>query len=413
MNLMLRRKKVEIMPKSHKTLLTRPCYTLSVEGKHAELTMYGQIVESQPVDWWTGEPIKGQFIVLQDFLADLDTIKDAETITIHMNSIGGDGYSAIAIHNMLRTLPAEKTAIVEGVAMSGGSLIICACEHTKAFANSLIIWHHAWTFVFGGYNAPGLHKVAEGLEAMDKSQAEIYMRKTGKTLEEVMEIMDDERHLTGREAHEMGLIDELVDETEEEDLDIAVSADKRTLFVKGHQMRFAAMGELPEGIKVVEAAPAPGSEDGFDNISPDASGNEGGSNPMTLEEFRKENPEAAAALLAEAQADANSAAVQAERQRISDIDAISHLFSDDVVNAAKYGDNPCTAQEMAYRAALESAKQGSKFMSDVQKDYKDSGAGNVGSAPGSEDDDKPMTNAEKQAAGEAMAKKLNGKTEEV
>jgi hypothetical protein len=68
---------------------------------------------------------------------------------------------------------------------------------------------------------------------------------------------------------------------------------------------------------------------------------------------------------------------------------------------------------MAYRAALESAKQGSKFMSDVQKDYKDSGAGNVGSAPGSEDDDKPMTNAEKQAAGEAMAKKLNGKTEEV
>ena len=132
---------------------------------------------------------------------------------------------------------------------------------------------------------------------------------------------------------------------------------------------------------------------------------------MTLEEFRKENPEAAAALLAEAQADANSAAVQAERQRISDIDAISHLFSDDVVNAAKYGDNPCTAQEMAYRAALESAKQGTQFMSDIRKDYKDSGAGDVGSAPASEDEDKPMTNAEKQAAGEAMAKKLNGNKE--
>ena len=394
------------------SVLTRPCYTLAVNGKHVDITMYGQIVESQPTDWW-GEPIKGQFIILSDFLADLETIKDADTITIHMNSVGGDAYSAIAIHNTLRTLPAEKTAIVEGVAMSGGSLIICACEHTQAFANSLILWHHAWSFVFGAYNAPGLHKLAEGLEAMDKSQAEIYMRKTGKTLEEVMEIMDDEKHLTGREAHDMGLIDELVDEAEEEDLDIAVSADKRTLFVKGHQMRIAAFGELPEGIKVVEAAPAPGSESGSDNIEPDASGKEGGSNPMTLEEFRKENPEAAAALLAEAQADANSAAVQAERQRISDIDAISGLFSDDVVNAAKYGENACTAQEMAYRAAVESAKLGKKFMSDVQKDYKDSGANDVGAAPSSEDEDKPMTNADKEAAGEAMANKLFGNNKEV
>lgn len=410
---MTRRKEMETMPNKPDSVLTRPCYTLAVNGKHADLTMYGQIVESWPVDWWTGEKIDGQFIVLKDFLADLDSIKDAETITIHMNSVGGDGYSAIAIHNILRSLPAEKTGIVEGVAMSGGSLILCACEHTKAFPNTLILWHHAWSYVWGAYNAPGIHKLAESLESMDKAQAEIYMRKTGKTMEEVMTIMDDEKSLTGREAHEMGLIDELLDEAEEADLDIAVSADRQTLFVKGHGMRIAALGSLPEGIKTVETEPAPGSEDGFDNIQPDASGKEGGSNPMTLEEFRKENPEAAAALLAEAQADANSAAVQAERQRLSDIDAIAHLFGDDVVNAAKYGDSPCTAQEMAYRAAVESAKQGKKFMSDVQKDYKDSGAEDVSAAPSSEDDDKPMTNADRQAAGEAMAAKLFGKNKEV
>lgn len=134
---------------------------------------------------------------------------------------------------------------------------------------------------------------------------------------------------------------------------------------------------------------------------------------MTLEEFRKENPEAAAALLAEAQADANNAAIQQERQRIADIDAIASQFNDEIVNAAKYGDNPCSAAEMAYRAALENAKQGKKFMSDVQKDYKDSGANDVGAAPSSEDDDKPMTNADKEAAGEAMANKLFGNHKEV
>ena len=394
------------MPNKPKSVLTRPFYTLAVNGKHADITMYGQIVEAQPTDWW-GDPIDGQFIILSDFLADLESIKDAETITIHMNSVGGDAYSAIAIHNMLRTLPAEKTAIVEGVAMSGGSLIICACEHTQAFANSLILWHHAWSYVWGAYNAPDLHKQAEGLEAMDKSQAEIYMRKTGKTLEEVMEIMDDEKHLTGREAHEMGLIDELVDEAEEEDLDIAVSADKRTLFVKGHKMRIAALGSLPEGIKTIEAAPG----SGLDNTSPDASGKEGGSTHMTLEELRKENPEAAAALLAEAQASANAVAIQAERQRIADIDAIAGLFSDDIVNAAKYGDNACTAQEMAYRAALQTAQQGQSFLMNNQEDYKNSGAAKVPATPSSEENDKPMTNEDRKAAGKADAAKLLGKKE--
>ena len=398
------------MPNKSKLVLTRPCYALSIEGNHAELTMYGEIVECQPVDWWTGEPIQGQFIILQDFLADLDSIKDAETLTIHMNSVGGDAYSAIAIHNMLRTLPAEKTAVVEGVAMSGGSLIICACEHTKAFANSLILWHHAWTYICGGFNAPDLRKLSDSLEAMDKSQTEIYMRKTGKTLEEVMNIMDAEKHLTGREAFDMGLIDELMDEVESEDLDIAISTDKRMLFVKGHQMRMTARGSLPRGIKVVEAEFAPGSEDGFDNNEPDTSGKEGGSTPMTLEELRKSDPEAAAALLAEAQASANTA-VQAERQRIADIDAIASMFSDEIVNAAKYGETACTAKEMTYRAALENVKQGKNFMINNQKDIKESGAEGITSASISEDEGKPMTNVERKKAGKEAAAKLLGKKE--
>lgn len=398
------------MPSKPKTVLARPCYTLAVDGKHVDLTMYGQIVESWPVDWWTGEKIDGQFIVLKDFMADLDSIKDAETITIHMNSVGGDGYSAIAIHNVLRALPAEKTGIVEGVAMSGASLILCACEHTKAYANTLILWHHAWSYIWGAYNAPGIHKLAESLESMDKAQAEIYMRKTGKTFEEVMAIMDDEKSLTGREAHEMGLIDELLDDAEEEDLDIAVSADRQTLFVRGHGMRIAALGSLPEGIKTVETATG----SGLDNILPEASGKtEGGTTmPQTLEELRKENPELANALFAEAQASANADAVNAERQRLADIDAIAGLYDDETVRAAKYGENACTAQELAYRAALETAKQGKQFLNDSRQDYQESNADNVGAAHASEDEDKPMTNADLFAAGKAAAEQALGKKKE-
>ena len=35
-------------------------YAMSMdEARNAEITMYGQIVERQPTNWWTGEPIPG------------------------------------------------------------------------------------------------------------------------------------------------------------------------------------------------------------------------------------------------------------------------------------------------------------------------------------------------------------------
>ena len=42
----------------------------------AEITMYGDVVSKHPVDWWTGEKIDGNFIAVDDFLEDLEVIKD-------------------------------------------------------------------------------------------------------------------------------------------------------------------------------------------------------------------------------------------------------------------------------------------------------------------------------------------------
>ena len=136
---------------------------------------------------------------------------------------------------------------------------------------------------------------------------------------------------------------------------------------------------------------------------------------MTLEELRQSDPEAAEALLAEAQASvSHDEAVQAERQRCADIDALAGVFDAETINAAKYGEHPCTAAEMAFRAAQEMAKQGRTFMSQMQSDYQESGAAAVTSAPASEEEDAHMTSEERKAAGAAMAAKLRGeKTEEV
>ena len=50
--------------------IQRPCYAMaSTDGQSADITMYGQIVDTQPTDWWTGEPIPGQYIIESEFLS--------------------------------------------------------------------------------------------------------------------------------------------------------------------------------------------------------------------------------------------------------------------------------------------------------------------------------------------------------
>lgn len=396
-----------MVPNKNRTVLNRKFYTLAtVNGTSAELTLYGEIVETQPKDWW-GDPIDGEFIILSDFLKDLDTIKDVEELTIHLNSVGGDAFSAISIHNRIREMKARKTCIVDGVAMSGGSHIMCACDTVKVNPSSIVMIHDCLSCLWGWYNAADCRDLANRLDVVDNSQAEIYARKTGKSLEELRSLMDATTYLSGRQAVEQGFADELIDDAK--DPEIAVSADHRTLYACGHSVRIAALFMLPDTIKTIETAPTSGE----DKSKPDASGKNEGGTPMTLEELKKSDPEAYAAMLAEAQATANASAVQTERQRIADIDAVAALYDDATVNAAKYGDKACTAQEMTYRAAIEAAKQGKKFVDDAKADYKESGAGKVSSASASGEEDTPQTNEQRRAEGRAMAAKLSGKTKEV
>ncbi len=106
-----------------------------------------------------------------------------------------------------------------------------------------------------------------------------------------------------------------------------------------------------------------------------------------LEELRAENAELAAVIESEVKAalsaDQSSAldeAKAAERQRLSEIDEISNLYDDETVRNAKYGEHPCTAQEMAYLAARKAAKEGSAFQASTKADYEASNAGEVGTA---------------------------------
>lgn len=404
---------------------------VTTDGQSAEITMYGDIYEQRPVGW-DGEPIDGQFILLSDFLEDLEQVAGCKKITIRMNSYGGDAGVSNTIHNRLRELArngTELTCVVDGVAMSGGSLIMSACDHVVVNPSSIIMIHKCWSFMFGGYNADEMRQLADQNDAWDKMQVEIYKRKTGLKDEEILGMMAETTYMTGREAAEKGFADEILDDAEP--LNIAASADGRCIFVHGRMMHMAPGMFAPDSIPTVN--PRAKASVKTNTKQPVGSGAKGGKETMAkeLEELRAENPELAEKLMAaarkavategrtadgvspapETSGDDVDAAVQAEQKRIQEIDAVAGLYDADTVNAAKYGDNACTAQEMVYRAAQKAAQQGKKFLASVFDDAMESGVSDVGAVPPAKDDPNAQKNSIEQAKADARA--FNAQKKEV
>ena len=95
----------------------------SIGDDEGEITLYGDVVSRQPVDWWTGEPEPGLYIAPESFMEDLAAVKGKSNITIKINSCGGDLYTGIAIHNAIKGLTGHKVVVVEGIAASAASVI--------------------------------------------------------------------------------------------------------------------------------------------------------------------------------------------------------------------------------------------------------------------------------------------------
>lgn len=401
--------------------IDRGVYAMSMEdGQNAEITMYGQIVARQPTNWW-GDPIPGNYIVQSEFLADLESIGKAKSVTIRMNSLGGDAGVSILIHNRLRELAAKGMAlacIVDGVAMSGGSLIMCACDRVKVNPASLIMIHNCWSTLWGGYNAAELREEAAACEAWDKAQTSIYKRKCGLDEAEITRMMAATTYMTGQEAIDKGFADTLLEDAQP--LDIAASADGRSLFVRGREFHLCPGMFAPDDIPTAQPeAKAP-----VDNTLPaevGEGGNQNMANIVTPNATQTVSvPNTAQTVSAPASAPQEQAPtpavdeVAAERQRLQEIDAIAALYDPELVQAAKYGENPCTAQELAYQAAVaaatKAAGEGKAFLAAIATDTQASGAAAVGAAPapagGELDDNSPQAAAAQAKADVAAFQKM-------
>lgn len=356
----------------------------SVGDDEGEITLYGDVMSQQPVDWWTGEPKPGLYITPEGFMEDLAAIKDKSHITVKLNSCGGDLYTGIAIHNALKSLSGEINVVVEGIAASAASVIMCAGDTVTVFPGSLIMIHGVSVYLWDALNIQDMKQLMKGMDASERAVAEIYSTKTGLEVDTLRNMMTKETWFTGREAIDKGFADTIKEDAEE--LGVSMSGDRKILFVNGLQHNIEGLHNIPGYIPIQKSAkPAMRPEAKIKPTNTAAQNTEGGNN-MTLDELKAQFPDLVAqieqAAVSAATPQNDTDAVTAERQRIEAIDSIAASIPDPkLVHDAKYGDNPCTAQELCFRVMQQSAEAGKSFLEGYTADGAASGAAQVGAAP--------------------------------
>lgn len=103
---------------------------------------------------------------------------------------------------------------------------------------------------------------------------------------------------------------------------------------------------------------------------------------MTEQELRVQHPELVAQIESAAMERARTEAAAAERKRIQDIESIEAQIADkSLIDAAKYGEKPCDAAQLALMAMRRNAQLGQTFLNGLEKDAEASGTQTVASVP--------------------------------
>lgn len=359
-------------------------YNIIDNDDEAEVNMYGEVVSEIPTDWW-GDKIEGMYIVLADFLNDMERLKSKSKVTFHINSPGGEVFAGISIYNRMKEFKGIVSTVVDGLAASAASIIAQGGTkgHRKVCNGSLTMIHGASSFMFGRYNANELKDSIAQLNAIDKSIAEIYAACTGLDQEKVKGMLTKTTWMSAQDAVNNGFADGIADMGQPVTMNI--NKDRSIMVVNGIPMSVKGFMDIPDYIQVCEEVTTGKHPDVIENIQT------GGEKHMTLEELMKQDPELVDQIrttaIQSAQTDtqqAVNAAVNDELNRLKSIDEIAGKIADKaLVERAKYGETKMSAADLALEALKLQNDAGQTFLDNMKADVKNSRAEEIAPVPNS------------------------------
>jgi len=165
----------------------------------AELLIYEQI----GYDWWADGGMTAT-----RFAEELKSIAGVDSLTVRINSPGGDVWDGMSIYNQLVTFGPQVNVIVDGIAASIASLVAMAGDHVQASEVSQLMIHDAWTGLYG--NEQELRDMADVLAKIDQQIADTFAARSGRPAAEFRNLMNKDTYLTAEEAKTLGIVDEVI-----------------------------------------------------------------------------------------------------------------------------------------------------------------------------------------------------------
>lgn len=152
------------------------------------------------IGWW-GVNASG----MTNLLEQLDA--KYKTVIVRMHCYGGNVFEGNAIYNVLESMKAYTIALVEGVCMSMGTVLLPAFDEVQACENATFMFHSPVTY--GSGNARDMESAAKLLRTMEKNFTNAYKKKTGGKLPDFFDGTDHYYDAQGVKA--MGMVDKIVE----------------------------------------------------------------------------------------------------------------------------------------------------------------------------------------------------------
>ncbi len=131
-------------------------------------------------------------------------------IQLYVNSPGGDVYASLAIYDAMQYVRCDVATICCGIAMSGGSIVLCGGAPGKraALPNSRILVHQPHGGLQGQSSDIEIH--AREMLWMRERIEQLYAEHTGQEQERIHLDIERDRFLSPEEARAYGLIDRVI-----------------------------------------------------------------------------------------------------------------------------------------------------------------------------------------------------------
>lgn len=182
-------------------------YVINEKKDSAEIMIYGVIGSS----FWDEEAVSAK-----SFIKDFKALREKfSSITIRLNTPGGSVWDGLPIYNEISGAIRDGfdiKIIIDGIAYSMGADLAIASKKTKAYRNSILMFHCAVGGVIGNKN--DLVDASKQLDIIENNIAEIMAERSGKSKDEMLKTYFDGRDhfLSAKEALDLGFISEIIDE---------------------------------------------------------------------------------------------------------------------------------------------------------------------------------------------------------